>query len=112
MARAVDLCRLVQNLTQREIRIEFVKEHLEFTAENSAMANLMLSVMGALAEFERALIRERQREGIAQTEQMRQRAAAGEPKAKLARKFGINRETVCQYLKGNKLDRGRLSCTR
>jgi DNA invertase Pin-like site-specific DNA recombinase len=29
------------------------------------MANLMLSVMGAFAEFERALIRERQREGIA-----------------------------------------------
>jgi hypothetical protein len=29
------------------------------------MANLMLSVMGAFAEFERSLIRERQREGIA-----------------------------------------------
>lgn len=29
------------------------------------MANLMLSVMGAFAEFERALIRERQKEGIA-----------------------------------------------
>ena len=32
------------------------------------MANLMLSVMGAFAEFERALIRERQREGIALAE--------------------------------------------
>ena len=30
------------------------------------MANLMLSIMGAFAEFERALIKERQREGIAQ----------------------------------------------
>ncbi len=36
-----------------------------FTGEDSPMANLMLSVMGAFAEFERALIRERQREGIA-----------------------------------------------
>ena len=41
-----DLRRLVQNLTQRGIRIEFVKEHLAFTGEDSPMANLMLSVMG------------------------------------------------------------------
>jgi DNA invertase Pin-like site-specific DNA recombinase len=33
------------------------------------MANLLLSVMGAFAEFERALILERQREGIAVAEQ-------------------------------------------
>jgi DNA invertase Pin-like site-specific DNA recombinase len=36
------------------VRIEFVKEHLTFTGEDSPMANLMLSVMGAFAEFERA----------------------------------------------------------
>ena len=60
-----DLRQIVQTLTRRGIRIEFVKEHLAFTGEDSPMANLMLSVMGAFAEFERALIRERQREGIA-----------------------------------------------
>ncbi|GHL51346.1 hypothetical protein ECZU29_61960 [Escherichia coli] len=54
--------RIVQTLTQRGVHIEFVKEHLSFTGEDSPMANLMLSVMGAFAEFERALIRERQRE--------------------------------------------------
>ncbi len=59
-----DLRRLVQELTERGVRIEFVKENLIFTGEDSPMANLMLSVMGAFAEFERALIRERQREGI------------------------------------------------
>jgi DNA invertase Pin-like site-specific DNA recombinase len=37
----------------------------------SPMANLMLSVMGAFAEFERSLIRERQREGIALAQQRR-----------------------------------------
>ncbi len=52
----------MQTLTQRGVHIEFVKEHLSFTGEDSPMANLMLSVMGAFAEFERALIRERQRE--------------------------------------------------
>jgi DNA invertase Pin-like site-specific DNA recombinase len=60
-----DLRRIVQTLTGRGVRIEFVKEHLSFTGEDSPMANLMLSVMGAFAEFERALIHERQREGIA-----------------------------------------------
>jgi len=64
-----DLRRLVQKLTRRGVRIEFVKECLTFTGEDSPMANLMLSVMGAFAEFERALIRERQREGIALAKQ-------------------------------------------
>ena len=99
------------------MRIEFVKESLVFTGEDSPMANLMLSVMGAFAEFERALIRERQREGIAiakhrgayrgrkkaltseRVAEMRQRAAAGEQKATLAREFGISRETLYQYLR-------------
>lgn len=112
-----DLRRLVQSLTKRGVRIEFAKESLTFTGEDSPMANLMLSVMGAFAEFERALIRERQREGIALAKQrgayrgrkkalapervtaLRERAAAGEPKAALAREFGISRETLYQYLK-------------
>ena len=112
-----DLRRLVQTLTQRGVRIEFVKEGLTFTGEDSPMANLMLSVMGAFAEFERALIRERQREGIALAKQrgayrgrkkalspermaeVRQRAADGEKKAQLAREFGISRETLYQYLR-------------
>ena len=112
-----DLRRLVQMLTKRGIRIEFVKEGLHFTGEDSPMANLLLSVMGAFAEFERALIRERQREGIAlakkrgayrgrkkalspeQVADLRQRAAAGEQKTALPREFGISRETLYQYLR-------------
>ena len=66
-----DLRRLVQTLTKRGIRIEFVKECLSFTGEDSPMANLLLSVMGAFAELERALIGERQREGIALAKQGR-----------------------------------------
>ena len=52
-----DLRRLVQQLTARHVTIQFVKENLTFTGEDSPMANLLLSVMGAFAEFERALIR-------------------------------------------------------
>lgn len=112
-----DLRKLVQSLTKRGIRIEFVKESLTFTGEDSPMANLMLSVMGAFAEFERALIRERQREGIAVAKQrgayrgrkkslsddkvaeLKRRAASGEQKAAIARDLGISRETLYQYLR-------------
>ena len=64
-----DLRAIVRTLTARGVRVEFVKEQLTFTGEDSPMANLLLSVMGAFAEFERALIRERQREGIALAKQ-------------------------------------------
>ena len=64
-----DLRRIVQQLTSHGVRIEFVKEQLTFTGEDSPLATLLLSVMGAFAEFERALIRERQREGIALAKQ-------------------------------------------
>jgi DNA invertase Pin-like site-specific DNA recombinase len=112
-----DLRRLVQQLTQRKVRIEFVKEHLTFTGEDSPMANLMLSVMGAFAEFERALIRERQREGIVLAKQrgayrgrkralsdadiaiVKLRAVGGDNKTQIARDFGISRETLYQYLR-------------
>lgn len=111
-----DLRRLVQQLTHRRIGVTFMKEKLTFTGEDSPMANLLLSVMGAFAEFERALIHERQREGIAlakkrgayrgrkktlspdQVATLRQRLGAGEQKAALAREFGISRETLYQYL--------------
>jgi DNA invertase Pin-like site-specific DNA recombinase len=113
-----DLRRIVQTLAGRGVRIEFVKEQISFTGEDSPMANLMLSVMGAFAEFERALIHERQREGIALAKQrgayrgrkkalseaaieaIHQRLAAGASKAQVAREFGISRETLYQYLKG------------
>jgi len=112
-----DLRRIVQTLTGRGVRIEFVKEHLCFTGEDSPLASLMLSVMGAFAEFERALIHERQREGIALAKQrgayrgrkkslseaalreLQQRLAAGVSKAQVAREFGISRETLYQYLR-------------
>ncbi len=53
----------------QNVRVQFVKESLLFTGEDSPMANPMLSVMGAFAEFEGFLISERQREGIALAKQ-------------------------------------------
>jgi DNA invertase Pin-like site-specific DNA recombinase len=112
-----DLRRMVHTLTGRGVRIEFVKEHLSFTGDDSPMASLLLSVMGAFAEFERALIHERQREGIALAQQrgaykgrkkslsqavvaeLRQRLTTGMSKAQVARELGISRQTLYQYLR-------------
>ena len=94
-----------------------MKEQLTFTGEDAPLAQLLLSVMGAFAEFERALIRERKREGIAlakkqrvykgrqpalqpaQVAELQQKAQAGAKKAGLAREYGISRETVYHYLR-------------
>ena len=64
-----DLRKLVMHCTAQQINIEFIKEGLTFTGTDSPMSNLLLSVMGAFAEFERALIKERQMEGIALAKQ-------------------------------------------
>ena len=112
-----DLRRIVQTFTERGVCIEFTKEQLSFTGEDSPMAKLMLSVMGAFAEFERALLRERQKEGIAlakqrgvyrgrkrsltdaEISQIKKHVAIGEKKAQVARDFGISRETLYKYLR-------------
>lgn len=111
-----DLRKIVLGLTKRGVHVCFVKENLTFTGEESPMANLLLSVMGAFAEFERELLRERQREGIAlakragkylgrkptmtaeRAAELRKRAAAGESKSGIAREFGISRDTLYRYL--------------
>lgn len=56
-----DLRKLVLGLTERGVQVQFLKESLSFTGEDSPMANLLLSVMGAFAQFERELIRKRQK---------------------------------------------------
>ena len=111
-----DLLRIVTELNGRGVAVEFVKEHLEFTGDESPMSHLMLSIIGACAQFERSMIRERQREGIAvakgkgvytgrkaaltpaQAQELRKRVAAGEDKAAVAKAFGISRASVYNYV--------------
>ena len=113
-----DLRGIVQRLVARGVRVQFVKESLTFSAEANAANILMLSMMGAFAEFERALMRERQREGIAiaqragvyrgrrgklsatRIEDLRNRVAEGkESKIAIARDMGIHPSTLYDYLK-------------
>jgi DNA invertase Pin-like site-specific DNA recombinase len=118
LARNVDdLRRLVQTETRRGVMVQFIKENLTFTGEDSPIGNMMLSILGSVAQFERDLLRERQREGIALARQrgvyrgrkqslnseqileLRHRIQSGEKKAQLAREFGISRETLYSYLR-------------
>src|SRR5258708_36402794 len=108
---AEDLLRVVRELTQRGVAVEFLKNKLTFAAGTAdPMAKLMLTMLAGFAAFERDLIRERQREGIALAKaqgvykgrekaltpeeaiELREQAHAGLPKADLAPAYGISRE--------------------
>jgi DNA invertase Pin-like site-specific DNA recombinase len=114
-----DLRKVVLGFTDRGVHVRFEKENLTFTGEDSPMSHLLLSVMGAFAQFERDLIRERQREGIAlaklrpgaytgrkhslsptQAKDLLRRVAAGESKTALADELGISRMTIYRYAAG------------
>ncbi len=113
-----DLRKIVLGLTDRGVHVRFEKENLTFTGEDSPMSHLLLNVMGAFAQFERDLIRERQREGIALAKQREgaypgrkhslttaqakelKRRFGNELKTKLAKEFGISRQTLYRYAAG------------
>jgi DNA invertase Pin-like site-specific DNA recombinase len=123
LARNVDDLRsIVRELTERGVKVQFVRESLTFTGEDSPMSNLLLSVLGAVAQFERDLIRERQREGVelakrrgvykgrarkftpAQAQELGRRIAAGESPAKLAREFKVSKHTIYRTREAAKHD--------
>jgi DNA invertase Pin-like site-specific DNA recombinase len=111
-----DLQVLVETITGKGVALIFHKEKLTFTGDDSPMQKLTLQLMGAFAEFERSLIRERQSEGIAaakaagkqigakpkldksQINDIKKRLERGEGKVALAREFKISRQTLYNYL--------------
>ena len=117
----IDLEQIVSGLTARKVSVEFVKECLTFSPDAAAdpFATFQRQLIGAVAELERSLIRERQREGIdlakargvykgrarrladEQVAHVRQAAAAGEPKAKLAADLAVPRRLIYDVIAGN-----------
>jgi DNA invertase Pin-like site-specific DNA recombinase len=59
-----ELQQIVDNITQKKVKVQFYKENLIFTGEDNPLSKLKLKIIKAVAEFERSLIRERQKEGI------------------------------------------------
>lgn len=119
LARSVvDLRNLVDEIRGEGASVTFVKENVTYRPDaTDPRANLMLALLGGIAEFEREIIRERQAEGIAlakkkgkyagrprkltdtQRSAIRERAGAGEAKAALAREYGVTRDTIYAALK-------------
>lgn len=122
MARNLDdLRKIVKTIISQKAKIHFIKENLSFSGDDSPMSNLLLSVMGAFAEFERSLIRERQLEGIAiakakglykgrstiltaeQIQSIKGDITLGIPKTVIAKRMKISRATLYNALKDKEL---------
>ena len=119
LARSLmDLLDVTRKLQEKGVNVKFLKEKIELSAtgETSAISKLLLAMMGAVAEFERSLIRERQQQGIAlakargvyrgrkpvdkeRLEEAKRRIASGIPKTKVAKDLKIGRTTLYKYLK-------------
>ena len=113
-----DLLSLLKELTGRNVAVKFHKENLMFTGEDNPFQMLQLQIIGAVAQFEREIIKERQREGIAkaqakgkhcgrkaklskdQIQEVRSRIENGEEKKRLAEEYGISRQTLYRLIRG------------
>ena len=118
LARSLrDLEGIVTGLTGRGVTVSFVSQGMTFTGDDSPMNKLMLQMLGAVSEFERSLILERQREGIAIAKakgdvykgrkpsldaagvaELRRLVAQGKPKSQIAEQLGISRTTLYAHL--------------
>ena len=114
-----DLEKLVAELTDKGVTVVFMKENMTFTGEENPMLTLMLQVMGSFAQFERSLIRERQKEGIAiakakgkhvgrprtMTEERKaeimKAVESGEAKRRIASRFGISPTSLYKIINEN-----------
>ena len=118
-----DLLSIVTTLKEKGVTVTFHKEKLEFVGNGAAgkgdaFQELHLHIIAAVAQFERALILERQREGIAfakrtgkyknvgrkpilsdeQVNELRVKLANGAKVSALARDYGLSRQTVYSYV--------------
>ena len=113
-----DLLNLVEEITAKGATIIFHKENLTFKGDGKQdpYQKMMMTMLGAVAELERNLILERQREGIAlaklhgkykggqpkltaqQVEEIKALVNNRTPITQIARQYNISRRTVYNYL--------------
>lgn len=113
----IDLRQLVDHILAKGASVHFIKERAIYHPDaTDPRDQLTLNLLGSFAEFERSLIHERQAEGIAlakaagkykgrakkltdkEVQEIREKIAAGVPKAKLAREYNVNRTTLYRAL--------------
>ena len=111
----IDIKTTISDLTKRSVSVTFLKENLTFTGKDEPMSNLLLGILSSLAEWERSVIKSRQMEGVRiaqqnnvykercgrkpkltkeQINEVKQRVAAGEARANVAKEYGVSRQTV------------------
>lgn len=108
-----DLISIVKELTAKGVAVWFHKENMQFAGDKAnPMNELLLGIMGSIAQFERTMIAERRIEGqqkakalgkhigrfskftAEQVADIKRRVAAGESKTVIAKEYGIARQTV------------------
>lgn len=112
-----DLHDIINELIDKGVGVQFKKENLTFSPseKTNAMNMLLLNIMGAVAQFERETIKERQAEGIAkakakgvykgrkkaltdiQVKQLNEAINQGKTKAQVASQFGVSVPTVYRF---------------
>lgn len=117
----IDLQAIIKVLNDKGVTVKFYKENLTFNADGLNPINkLMFQLLGAFAEFERNIIRERQAEGIAkalkngtkfgaapkfnelQIQEIKSRRSNGESVIALSKSFNVSRQTIYTILKNSK----------
>jgi len=117
----MDIKSTITDLTKRGVTVIFLKENLTFSGNDDPMSNLLLGILSSLSEWERAVIKSRQMEGVKiakekgiykercgrkpklteeQIIEVRRRLAAGGNKSDIARAFGVSRQTVYNLVTG------------
>ena len=118
LARNVEhLLSTVKEWRDNGIAIVFIREALRIDGEKNPMSELLLGVIGHIAQFEKAIIKERQREGIEAAKRRGvykgRKRALDEDQVKelqnllrqtgniseIARKMGVSRQTIYRYMK-------------
>lgn len=113
-----DLLHIITALNEKGITVMFHKENMAFNPQSSdPFQKLQLQILGSVAEFERSMIRERQREGIAiakqkgiykgrkpslspeQVKTIQDRIRSGDKVAHIAKDFGVSRQTIYEAIK-------------
>ena len=111
----IDIKTTVTSLTTNGVTVKFLKENLTFSNHNDDMNNLLLGILSSLAEWERAVIKSRQMEGVKiaqergvykdrcgrkpklseeQIQEVRKRVEAGEHRTSIAKSMKVSRQTI------------------
>ena len=112
-----DILEIVKTVKDKNCLIHFHKENLKFDGSKSDLySDLMLTILAGFSEFERNIILERQREGIAiakakgvykgrrkklteeQLNEMKMDFNVGVAKTEIAKKYGVTRAYVYQLV--------------